>query len=548
MLSELQIENFALVDSESISFGAGLNVISGETGSGKSILLQAIQFLLGEKLKSQVIRSGAESAEVQGLFSLEQLPPALVEELPDVARSEELAVVRSISKSGKGKVFINGRLASLGLLEEIIGKLVNICGQNHHVRLLDQAYHREVLDGFAGHDHLIKNCKDSFETWREGSSELARLEAEASAREGREADMTESLKELDAAKLKPGVRSELEAQVKRLSGAEKLLSASQRIEDALTSEGGLGSQLQRIAVEVQDILKVDAEFAARADLFTSGRTHLKEFETALMRYRASLSLDDDQLSSARELLAEVARLERKYRRSDSELVALREELRASLATIQGGKRLGELQQEVGRLRTQLEKAAAALHESRARSVKKLSPLVEEGLADVAMKGSALQVALSPATLAAHGLDRVEFLLSANRGEPTRPLREIASGGELSRILLVLKQVLSDRTGVNVLVFDEVDQGVSGAVARAVGLKLRELSRSSQVICVTHLPQVASLADHHFLVEKQSGDRTVTRVRALEGDIRIEEIARMLAGYKVTPAARESAKELLSSKL
>jgi DNA repair protein RecN (Recombination protein N) len=414
--------------------------------------------------------------------------------------------------------------------------------------LLDQSYHRDVLDGFAGHDHLVRSCKESFELWRERSSELAKLEEEARAREGKEVDMTETLKELDAAKLRPGMRAELEAQVKRLGGAERLLSSSQQLDEALTSEGGLSTQLQRISAEVQEILKIDPEFSSRADLFVAARTHLKEFETAVARYMASLSLDEDQLASAREQLAEVARLERKYRRTDSELVALREELRTALSTIQGGKRIGDLQQEVGRLRSALEKAAASLHESRLKAVKKLCPLVEEGLGCVAMKGSSLEVTLSPSTLGSHGLDRVEFLLSANRGEPMRPLRDIASGGELSRILLILKQVLSDRTGVNVLVFDEVDQGVSGAVARAVGLKLRDLARSSQVICVTHLPQVASLADHHFLVDKLSGDRTVTRVRELEGDVRIEEIARMLAGYKVTPAARESARELLSSKL
>jgi DNA repair protein RecN (Recombination protein N) len=545
-------------------------VISGETGSGKSIVLQAIQFLLGEKLKSSPLRAGTEQGEVQGLFSLEGLPESVCQDLPDMARGEELSVVRSISRSGKGKVFINGRLASVALLEEVVGKIVNICGQNHHVRLLDQRYHLEVLDGFADNVERVKEYRALFEQWRERSRTLLEAEKTFSERESREAAIRDAVQELEAARLSPGIRAELEGKVRALSNAESLISASQSVLSALQDEAGPSSQLLRLQQSALEIKKLDPAMAPLVDSLGLLRSGLKDFEFGVQAYVSRLSLDDESLGALRDQLAEVARLERKYRRSDAELVQLLEEHRQALATMAGSGALQGLRSEVLELETKLKAGAGKISKVRTLAAEKLSSVIVKGLADVAMAGSAFRVALQPTSLGPTGEDRAEFLLSPNRGEPPKPLREIASGGELSRILLVLKQALSDRTGVNVLVFDEVDSGVSGAVARAVGLKLRALAKASQVICVTHLPQVASLADQHFLVGKhvvkeQSGakggaasrkrttdkdmplERTVTLVGEIEGDQRVDEIARMLAGYTVTAAARESARELLSSK-
>jgi DNA repair protein RecN (Recombination protein N) len=316
-------------------------------------------------------------------------------------------------------------------------------------------------------------------------------------------------------------------------------------------EAGVSAQLKRIQSDVSEMEKLDPSFSKCAELLTSARRELREFEFSVQRFVSGITEDESQLDELSARLAEVARLERKYRRADGELIELLDEATQELEQAGGGRNVAQLRKERELLEKELMQESAQLSVDRAAAATRLAAEVERGLSDVAMAGSKFKVDIHPATLGASGSDRAEFLLSSNRGEPERPLREIASGGELSRILLVLKQVLSDRTGVNVLVFDEVDTGISGAVARAVGKKLRALASSSQVICVTHLPQVASLADHHFLVDKReikgSKARTITQIEGIDGDRRIDEIARMLAGYRVTAAARESARELLSSK-
>jgi DNA repair protein RecN (Recombination protein N) len=558
MLVELHIENFALVERQSISFGPGLNVISGETGSGKSILLSAIQFLLGERPRTSPLRTGAERGEVQGLFSLESLGAEARVGLPDILKDEhgvladEVSVVREVHRSGKSKVFLNGRLASVSLLEQVMSRLVNICGQNQHVRLLDPRFHLETLDGFGGFKERVQRFRERFDRWREVCRQLSDAERETAERSQRETQLLETVAELTAARLRPGIRAELEARVRALSHAARLNEAGQRVLCALSDdESGVGAQLKRIQSEVSEMERLDPSFSQCAQLFTSARRELREFEFSVQRAVSAITEDESQLEELRTQLAEVARLERKYRKADGELVELLAEMSRELDQRGAGQNLAQLRKEREIIEEALKQESAQLSAERAAAADRLASEVEGGLSEVAMGGSKFRVELLPTTLGPSGSDRAEFLLSSNRGEPERPLREIASGGELSRILLVLKQVLSDRTGVNVLVFDEVDTGISGAVARAVGKKLRALAASSQVICVTHLPQVASLADQHFLVDKReikgAKARTITHIEGIEGDRRVDEIARMLAGYTVTAAARESARELLSSK-
>jgi len=551
MLSELHISNFALIDRQTISFGPGLNVISGESGTGKSLLLQALQFLLGAKPKAQIVRAGRDEARVEGLFDLSQATESLLHELPDMARSSELVLSRSILSSGKAKVFINGQLASMGLLEELARKLISICGQNQYVRLLDPRYHLELLDAFAGTGGLLARFRESFNLWR---AEKAALEEQKDAlarlSERREA-LEVTVQELEALGLKEGMRAELEEKVNRLSRAEKLITTAQDILELLKNGHGFQHILQRIAFQAAELLKLDPSLSAAQKLFSSARTELMEFESELERYVSKLDLDSKALDRFRDELAEVARLERKYRTDERGLLSRLAQAKLELDSLKGGSAaLQELEVKVADLLTELNNLAAELSKKRYEAGERLAKLIVEGLSDLNMGKCRFSASISECELSLEGRDRVEFLIGTLKGEPLKPLRAVASGGELSRVMLVLKQVLRehDGVGVNVLVFDEVDSGISGGVARAVGEKLLKLSKYSQVICITHLPQIASLADHHFLVHRATG-RTAEQsiIRKIEQDERVEEIARMLAGYKITQASRESARELMASK-
>lgn len=547
MLVELQIRNFAIIEQQLISFQPGLNVISGETGAGKSIVLNAIELILGARPRTDIVRAGSEAAEVQALFSLEGLPESLRAELPECAAGDELLLSRTVLAQGRGKVFINGRLGTVALLEEIAGKLINICGQNQQVKLLDPGYHRELLDNYGGYAELGERYRGAFAAWRMRAEEVLSLEHTLSQKSARRAELEDVVAELGTIELRGGIRAELEAELKRAGGAEQILRGAQEIRDAMQDEGGLLAIMQRISGVLHDLERYDRALTPLIELFVSGRTHFEELESDLRRYVSGVEVNEEQLELLRERLAEVARLERKYRCNDLGLVELRDRSRRELDLLDEAVNLDALRGEVEKLRAVAESAAAELTAARRKAGAQLSRAVERELAELSMKDTKLTLSLVRRDeLGPHGLDAIEFLISTNKGEPAKPLKGVASGGELSRIMLVLKKVLRERTGVNVLVFDEVDAGISGGVARAVGEKLKALSRGSQVLCITHLPQVASLADHHILVQKQVGVRAVSTVRVLQGEERVDEIARMLAGYQITEASRESARELIAA--
>lgn len=547
MLTDLHIRNVAIIEEQTISFGAGLNVISGETGSGKSIILSALEFLLGGKPKSHLIRTGEEELEIQARFDLATLPASSLSELPDVAQGEELSISRTFNRAGRGKVFINGKLSTVSTLSEVAGRLVNICGQNQHIRLLEPRYHLSLVDGYAGLGDLFERFSAAFTGWKKADSELREKEASIERNALRQAELEFIAQELRQAQLTAGLRETLDAKVKKLGRSEGLIQGTQEILDGLHEEGGLVAQFSRVAAKLHELSKFDAELSTIAEGFRAARVEVEGFETDLDRYRATLQIDPDALQELRDRLAEVARLERKYRTNDSGLVELLQKTEAQLKEISSDEGTQALRDHVIQLRTLAESLATELSTKRIMAGKRLAKEVERELAELSMGGARLELRLEKGELSAQGWDKGEIFLATNKGEPLLELRRIASGGELSRIMLVLKKILKDRSGVNVLIFDEVDSGISGGVARAVGQKLKQLAEQSQVVCITHLAQVASLADQHFLVGKKVGKRTISVIRELSEDERIEEVARMLAGYEVTNAARESARELVSSK-
>jgi DNA repair protein RecN (Recombination protein N) len=558
MLVELSVHNFAIIEEAAVSFRPGLNVLSGETGAGKSVVLHALEFILGRRAATHAIRAGAEALEVSALFDLSAVPSEIVAALPDVARAgypenPELLLSRTLTAAGKNKVHINGRLGTVGLLEEIAGRLINICGQNQQMRLLDPAYHLTLLDGYAGHGELVARYQTAHERWIAARDAVRGAEVRLQSDAERQARLEEIVRELSPLGLRPGLRSDLEAEVKRQSNAENIIAGGQTIAHLCSDEGGALDTLNRIGVEVQRLAVFDPDLDELSRRFHGIRAELSEFENDLGAHMRKVDIDERALELTRERLAEVARLERKYRTHDAGLEAMLKEAEAHLAPAEGVS-VERLEAELAMALGAVEGVGRELTRSRERAAAKLARDVGGELAEVAMAGASIKVALHPEEIpGAGGLERAEIIIATNPGEPHKPLKLIASGGELSRLTLILKKVLRDRSGVNILVFDEVDTGISGSVARAVGEKLRELSRDSQVLCITHLPQVASLADAHFLVTKSApagkggAKRAISRVRLLEDGERVDEIARMLAGYDISAAAKESARELLASK-
>lgn len=545
MLTALQIKNFAIIEAQQIHFGPGLNVISGETGAGKSIVLEAFKLILGGRGGGDQIRNGAESLEVSAVFDLTVLSSEQRNQLPDLVReANELVITREINQSGRNKIFLNGRVSTVGLIKDVAENLINICGQNQSLRLFDSAYHRELIDSYGGFEEILGNYRKKFEQWSLLVERLKNAEDKSRDFILRKQGLEALVEEISALNLYSGLRGDLENEVKRLSFAEQLISGVGELSTSFEEEDGLSSQLRRRGISIQSLVKLDPSLDKVRQIFDSGRNLLEEAFSELADYSSGLTLDEEKLKTAESRLADLLRVEKKYRTDDAGLIELLDDAVQELSQFIDGENLDRLRAEANQMLKEVEALGLALRKERQSAGKKLAKEVERDLTELSMKDARLKISMLEAAPNVHGMDEIEILISTNKGEEFKSIKQVASGGELSRIMLVLKKVLRDKSGVHVLVFDEVDAGISGGVARAVGEKLRDLAREGQVICVTHLAQVASLADRHLLVEKSSGKRTVSVIRELSKEDRIEEVARMLAGFQVTEASRASAKELL----
>lgn len=540
MIKELQIQNLAVIENETVSFGPGLNVITGETGSGKSMVLQALEIILGGKAKSTSIRSGANELDVSAVFETTHCA-----ELPDsIEIGEELLVSRSINSTGRGKVFVNGRLSTVSMLTEYLGKLVTICSQSEHIKLLDPKYHLEFLDQFGTNSELLRHYHEAWSKFKALEREFNSATLSQSKDEERIQELDDMIAELTQITLEPGLREKLESEVRKLTAGEKLKELSYGFLESLSERVGDLKSLEHL---FHDLLKFDEGLKPQGELLTSASESLKDLQRELTRYSESLDLDETTLEVKRDLLAGLAKLERKYRSNDIGLISLLESALSEKERLKLPVDLGMIKKELEIAYDETCTLAKQISKARILSAKKLSKAVAHELLELNMKDVELEVRFEKTELTSQGEEKAEILISTNKGEPIKPLKNVASGGELSRIMLVLKKLLKEKAGVSVLVFDEVDTGVSGGVARAIGQKLRALAQDSQVICITHLPQVASLADKHILVSKENkGGRVMTFLRSLGDSERVEEIARMLSGKSVTEKARESARELLSN--
>jgi DNA repair protein RecN (Recombination protein N) len=573
MLTTLRISGLAVVDAVEVRFGPGLNVLTGETGAGKSILVNALHLVLGGRMTAEVLRDGADEAVVEALFEVPgthpvfgRLDAAGVAPPPAASGNAELLVRRVATRGGRGRAFVNGALCTVSMLETALKGVVDISGQHEHVSLLDPAAHLELLDAYARLDGpSTESSAEPLLRYRAAHAALAALVRERevlAADEGERARRSDylafQLRELDAADPKAGELERLEDERRVLASAEKLREAARAAEAlAYGEEGSASERVGQAARALAEAALLDRRLEAPLALLRSAAVELEEAGRELGRYADAVGGDPERLAEVEDRLELLRALARKHGSLDA-AVKRRAEIREELARLSGGgERLGELAAAIEARGREAARLADALTRARAEAARGLAEAVRRELAGLAMGRCGIEVALLPPEsgidvagrrLGPGGAERAEILIAPNPGEPPRPLARIASGGELSRLLLAVKRTLAERDPVATYVFDEVDAGIGGAVAEAMGRVLSEVSRGRQVICVTHLPQVAAFADRHHRVEKKvSGGRTHTSVALLEGDAeRQHEVARMMAGLTVTASALEHAAALMAA--
>ena len=564
MLRELRIKNFAVIDEVGLELKGGLNIITGETGAGKSIILNALGLIAGERGSADVIRSKEDEATVEALF--DGLPEEIEVRLGAAGfeSNGELVIKRIVSRSGKNRVYLNGSLSPLALLAEIGGSLVHIYGQHEHHNLLQPETHLNLLDAFAELGALGKNMKENYltlaETWRDLNEARAALEQRR-----REKGLLEAqAEEIAQARLKAGEEEELRAAKNILAHSEKLYQGCREGEDLLyEGEAALVARLSKYGARLRELSGIDQQLSPAAELLDSSLAQLQETATQLRRYAERVHFDPGALEQVEDRLAEIQRLKRKYNAGVEEILRLHEEIKVSLQTLeQGDERIAALEKDLAAARKASWETAEKISLARQRAAKKLKRDMEREVKSLGMPETAFEVRfvmqeekadappffIAGKKLTERGMDQVEFYFSPNPGEPPKPLAKIASGGELSRLMLALKALIMTPGVVSTLLFDEVDTGIGGRVAEIVGKKLKQVAAHHQVISVTHLPQVAALADVHFVVEKEvEKGRTFTRVRHLNELDRVSELARMLGGVTITEQARRHAEEMVRGK-
>ncbi len=555
MLAELRIVNFALIEHLHLEFKTGFTVFTGETGAGKSLLIDAIALLVGGRGSAEQIRSGEEEAQIEASFHLPSAH-ALVEQLRavDVLGPNEcdLVVKRVLSRSGRHRVYVNGGLSSLRVLEELGGTLVDVHGQHEQQSLLAPAKQLAAIDAFASLQPARALYEAAYMEWKNLERELNELRLAGADRTRLEELLRFQVTEIEQAALSADEEERLQSERRRLIHAHRLGElAEMSYAELQGDERGVLIQLARIARSLAELGQTDPAMKDCEPVVREAAIQLKDLSGRLREYADALEADPARLSVAEDRLDLLQRLKAKYGGSVEAVMAASARARQDLEAMeQHGSRMAEVTKRLDAAQLAVIDKAEQLTKKRREAAKRLTGLIARELSTLKMTHTAFEIAVTaeeePARFGPAGRDRVEFLLSSNIGEPSRPLSRIASGGELSRIMLALKTVLAESDHVPVLVFDEVDTGVGGAVAAAMGTRLRKLGAFHQVFCITHLPQVASQAEQHLVVAKgQDGKRTTTSVKLLTGLGLEVEIARMIGGETVTSKVRATAAELIA---
>ena len=584
MLVELRLENYAVVDSLAVEFRPGLNLLTGETGAGKSILVDALALLLGEKASSEVIRSGADRAVISAVFEAESTAGkdlATIFEANGLDESEDGSLIlrREIAAGGKGRVFVNNQPATVAVLRQLSPHLATIHAQNESILSFDGPARLELLDAFAGNP--LEPVEAAFAAWKKIRTHIEELERGEQDRLRLVDLWVFQKREIEQARLESGEDERLEAEKRVLANAEKIYNAAMNAFDLLyEGSASTASSLRAAHKQIEELARYEPKFQEALAALDTARISVEDVGATVRDYAGGIHASPEHLAQVEDRLALVDRLKRKYGPSLDEVMQFGAEVTRKLSEVENKDEiLRQLRAELATAAAEYLRVARALARRRSEAARKLEKLVEAEINDLAMK-SAFHVEITSsdeeANWTASGIDQVVYMISTNPGEPLRRLEHIASGGELSRVMLALKasveagmdptlsqktrkgwgnqaQVPTSRKGgekwgtQRTLVFDEIDSGIGGRAAEAVGKKLKSLARSNQVLCVTHLPQIATFADHHYVIEKkESGGRSRTSIRLVAGEERTEEVARMLSGAKLTETSRKHAEQMIKA--
>jgi DNA repair protein RecN (Recombination protein N) len=579
VLTEFRLENYAVIDNLVVEFGPGLNLLTGETGAGKSILIDALALLLGEKASTEVIRSGTERAVITAVFEAEGKAGKALEKILDTNGLDEsddgsLILRREIAAGGKGRVFVNNQPATVLVLKLLAPHLAIIHAQNESILSFDGPARLELLDAFAGSE--IEPVSASYTAWKEIRTRIEKLER-GEQDKLRLVDLwTFQKREIEEARLQSGEDGQLEAEKRVLANAEKIYNAAMNAFDLLyEGNGSTATSLRGAQKQVEELARYEPKFQDALAALEQARISVEDVGATLRDYAGGIQASPEHLAQVEDRLALLDRLKRKYGATVDEVIEFGADVSRQLAEVENKDEiLRQLRDELAKAANEYLKAANALSKKRADAARKLEKLVEAEINDLAMKSTfRIQRARSEEERewTASGIDQVVYMISTNPGEPMRQLEHIASGGELSRVMLALKACVEGgkevktptpstplRAGLSqktrqgwgtqkTLVFDEIDTGIGGRAAEAVGKKLKSLARSNQVLCVTHLPQIATFGDQHFVIEKKEhGGRTRTSIRPVTGEERTEEVARMLSGAKLTETSRKHAEQMIKA--
>jgi DNA repair protein RecN (Recombination protein N) len=566
MLKSFEVKDYALIEHISVEFGSGLNIITGETGAGKSILIDAMGLLLGERASTEVVRKGAQKSVVEGIFNVKENKrvKSLIEE-NDVDFSDELIIRREISLKGSNRCFVNDTPVTLNLVKDVGNLLVDLHGQHEHQSLLRTETHIDYLDEFGNYQQIIQQYKKAYSDLIEKENELKELKEKENTIKEKKDYYSFQIKEIDNVSPLENEDEKLNEELKILENSEKLAELTSKIYDLLyESENSVQQALAKVKNHLQKLSEIDKSFSDAVNESESTLAQIDDISELVRSYNSKLNLNAENVEGKRERLGAINLLKKKYGGSVKNVIEHRKKIINEFELAENfAEKIGELSNTIFELRKNAGDLAIKISKQRAQTVKLVKKGIEETLKELGIPNPDFKTKITNSsaeketgvfadgkffTATSKGMDEIEFFISTNPGEDLKPLSKVASGGEISRIMLSLKSTLAKTDKLPLLIFDEIDVGISVRIAQKVGNALKDLSKYHQIISITHLPQIAGLADSHYSIEKvKRGDRTVSSIQCLKDTERIREVAKLLSGEKVTEASLKTARELVASK-